>query len=163
MRKALEKEIQDQILIALGTMPGMAIWRSAVGNGWVRRKDGFAPMRFGGMPGQADILGCYHGRFIAIEVKTATGRQRPEQRDWQHAIEMAGGVYILARSVADALDGVARIAIPTQVLHRHPDGAIDVAAPLSGGQRGNAQPEGSGSRPPLLPSNPDAGGKPRQV
>ena len=118
VRPQKEKSIQDQILIALGTYPGMAIWRAAVGNGWVRAKTGFVPMRFGGVPGQADIIGCYHGRFVAIEVKTATGRQRPEQRDWQGAIEAAGGVYILARSVDDALDGVARIhATPQQVLH----------------------------------------------
>jgi len=105
--KPLEKTIQSQILIAIGTLPGMAVWRAAVGNGYVRTKDGYRPMRFGGMPGQPDILGCYHGRFLGIEVKTETGRQRLEQKDWQRAIEMAGGKYILARSASDALDQIA--------------------------------------------------------
>lgn len=119
-----EKTIQDAILVALGTMPGMAIWRSAVGNGWVRTKDGYRPMRFGGVPGQPDIMGCYFGRFVGIEVKTDTGRQRPEQADWQAAIEAAGGCYILARSVADALEGISRMSISTHVLHMPQSSAI---------------------------------------
>lgn len=101
-----ETILQNKILIALGTYPGMVIWRSAVGNGWVRTKDGFKPMRFGGIPGQADILGCWNGRFIAIEVKTDKGRLRKEQMAWRDAIEKVGGLYIVARSVGEALDGL---------------------------------------------------------
>lgn len=43
------------------------------------------------------------GQAIAIETKTAKGRQREAQVNWQAAWENAGGIYILARSVADVL------------------------------------------------------------
>jgi len=34
-------------------------------------------------------------------VKSAVGRQRPEQANFQKMIEKFGGIYILARSVED--------------------------------------------------------------
>ena len=39
----------------------------------------------------------YHG--LAIEMKTPTGRQSPEQRAWQAAIEAQGYKYAIARDV----------------------------------------------------------------
>lgn len=60
-------------------------------------------IRFG-EPGAADILALHpgsNGRLIAIECKSTTGRQKPEQRAWEAKIRQYGGVYILARSVDD--------------------------------------------------------------
>lgn len=59
-----------------------------------RRADAFNV----GMP---DIVCVIRGRFVGIEVKSQTGRQRPEQRVWQERIANAGGVYVLARSWED--------------------------------------------------------------
>lgn len=54
-------------------------------------------------PGTPDIVGLIapEGRFVGIEVKTATGKQRPEQVTMQRVIEGWGGVYCLARSIDD--------------------------------------------------------------
>lgn len=67
---------------------------------------GALPDRYGrlvryGLKGSSDILGCLKGRFIGIEVKVGADRQRKEQSAFQRAVEAAGGIYILARSVAD--------------------------------------------------------------
>jgi len=40
--------------------------------------------------------------FTSIEVKTATGRIRPEQQQWLDAVQAAGGIAGVARSVEDA-------------------------------------------------------------
>jgi hypothetical protein len=40
--------------------------------------------------------------FTSIEVKSATGRLRPEQRQWLEAVQAAGGIAGVARSVEDA-------------------------------------------------------------
>jgi hypothetical protein len=40
--------------------------------------------------------------FTSIEVKSATGRLRPEQRQWMEAVQAAGGIAGVARSVEDA-------------------------------------------------------------
>lgn len=49
--------------------------------------------------GVADILACFKGRAIAIEVKSATGSCRPEQIEWLADWEKAGGLAMVARTV----------------------------------------------------------------
>ena len=51
----------------------------------------------------ADMVGQQIAVFTSIEVKTPrTGRLTPEQRQWLAAVETAGGIAGVARSVADA-------------------------------------------------------------
>lgn len=66
-----------------------------------------------GPTGISDIVGLLLGRAIYIEVKTATGRQRPEQKAFQAAVERAGGIYILARSPGEAVDAVLSAVAPS--------------------------------------------------
>lgn len=49
--------------------------------------------------GVPDILCCIGGRFVGFEVKTDTGKQSPDQKTAQTAIEKCGGLYYLVRSV----------------------------------------------------------------
>jgi hypothetical protein len=62
-----------------------------------------------GTVGQGDIRGCYRGRYIEIEVKTPTGRQSPEQRKREHDVTAAGGVYVVAHSLEEALAAIGGI------------------------------------------------------
>jgi hypothetical protein len=67
-------------------------------------------IRFG-IPGQADLSGILRdGRRLEIEVKSARGVQSPEQVSFEAMITKFGGVYILARSVSDAVQGIDRAA-----------------------------------------------------
>jgi len=92
-----EKHLQNAILRAFGTLPGLRLWRANVG---VARM-GHRWVRFG-IRGQADLTGIVpDGRRLEIEVKTSTGRQTAEQRSFQNMIERFHGIYILARSVDD--------------------------------------------------------------
>lgn len=47
----------------------------------------------------ADMVGKVIGQAIAIEVKTPTGKQSQEQKNWQQAFEERGGIYILGRGL----------------------------------------------------------------
>ena len=49
-----------------------------------------------------DMVGSTVAVFTSIEVKTATGRLRPEQRQWLDAVQAAGGIAGVVRSVGDA-------------------------------------------------------------
>ena len=72
------------------------------------------PVRYGLQPGSADLIGWRTititpemvgqqvAVFTSIEVKSATGRLRPEQRQWMEAVQSAGGIAGVARSVEDA-------------------------------------------------------------
>ena len=49
-----------------------------------------------------DMVGQQVAVFLSIEVKTPTGRIRPEQQQWLDAVQAAGGIAGVARSVEDA-------------------------------------------------------------
>jgi len=102
-----EAEIQRDILAAIGALPGVLVERTNTGSA-VDPRTGRV-VRFG-HPGAPDIRCTIGGRSLAIEVKSATGRQSPEQQRWQAAFEAAGGVYCLARCVDDATSAVRRMA-----------------------------------------------------
>lgn len=76
------------------------------------RRDAREAARFKAMgvrPGFPDLLllhpsGRYH--FLAVELKTATGRQSGYQREWQAMIEREGGRYAIARSLRQFADTV---------------------------------------------------------
>jgi len=50
-----------------------------------------------GTKGSADISATVQRRAVKIEVKIGRDRQSPAQKDYQEAIERAGGVYIIAK------------------------------------------------------------------
>ena len=73
------------------------------------------PVSFGLCKGSADLIGwrtvtitpemvgTQVAVFTSIEVKTPSGRLRPEQQQWLDAVQAAGGIAGVARSVEDAL------------------------------------------------------------
>ena len=73
------------------------------------------PVSFGLCKGSADLIGWRTvtitpemvgqqvAVFTSIEVKTPTGRVKPEQQQWLDAVQAAGGIAGVARSVEDAL------------------------------------------------------------
>lgn len=60
--------------------------------------------------GIPDIVCCYKGRFVAIELKDDEGVQSELQKKWQREIEAAKGIYILADSVNPICDTFMQIA-----------------------------------------------------
>lgn len=88
------------VLDGLYKRPGGVFWRANCGGRVIR----------GNPNGTADILGVIHGRPVAIEVKTRTGKQRPSQAHWQAAWEAAGGLYVVVRSVQEAVEWVGGVA-----------------------------------------------------
>lgn len=102
-----EAAAQAEILLAIGRIQGSIFWRNNTGS---------LPSRTGrvvkfGLVGSPDIIGCYRGRFVGIEVKSSTGKQREAQINFQRAFERSGGLYILARSASDAIAALEAAAV----------------------------------------------------
>ena len=95
-----EKQIQNAILREFGTKPWIRLWRQNTGVARIGKR----VVRFG-VPGQADLTGIlFDGRRIEIEIKSATGRQTEDQKNFQAIITRFKGVYILARSISDVYE-----------------------------------------------------------
>ena len=110
MTKQSEQSIQQHIRLACSHGP-VRLWRNNTGT--LRDQHG-RPVSFGLCKGSADLIGWKRvtvtpemvgstvAVFASIEVKTATGRLRPEQQQWLDAVQAAGGIAGVARSVEDA-------------------------------------------------------------
>ena len=117
-----ESELQALILRAAGSKPHVRVFRNQVGEGYVgkalRDPEGVflrdaRHVRMGLFPGSGDLIGWRTltitsdmvgkpiAQFLSIEVKTPTGRVRPDQHNWADQITAAGGNAIIARSVSD--------------------------------------------------------------
>jgi hypothetical protein len=106
-----ESSEQKRIMLAMSGV-GSIVWRNNTG---VLKNEEGIPVRFGLCVGSSDIIGitpvmitqemvgrCV-GIFTAVEVKSATGRTKPEQQIFLDAVKKAGGIAGVARSVEDAL------------------------------------------------------------
>ena len=70
-------------------------------------------VRMGLFPGSGDLIGWRTvtvtpdmvgkpiAQFLSIEVKTPTGKVRPDQSNWLEQVNISGGHAIIARSVSD--------------------------------------------------------------
>lgn len=95
-----ESQLQDAIRLELGRSGEVLLYRNNCG---VAEMRGGFKVRFGvGSPGGSDLVGVYRGRAVFVEIKTETGRQSPEQRQFQQCVERHGAIYVVLRSVDDA-------------------------------------------------------------
>lgn len=98
-----EGQIQDEIRLALSDEPGLVMWRNNVGVAMHRG----SRVVYGLAVGSADLIGCLDGRFVALEVKTPTGRLAPDQRRWADLVRARGGFVATVRSVVEARAAIA--------------------------------------------------------
>jgi hypothetical protein len=109
-----ETTLQQQIRLAVGSRSDLRLFRNQVGSLPDPRTGRL--VTFGLARGSADLIGWrtitigpeHIGQriavFTSIEVKTSTGRLRPEQQAWLGVVRGAGGVAGVVRSVEDALN-----------------------------------------------------------
>ena len=108
---ASEQSIQQHIRLTCST-GATRLFRNNTGT--LRDQHG-RPVSFGLAKGSADLIGwrtvtitpemvgTQLAVFTSIEVKTPTGRVKPDQQQWLDAVQAAGGIAGVARSVEDAL------------------------------------------------------------
>jgi hypothetical protein len=124
---ASEHETQQRILLACGSGP-VRLWRNNVGTGWaggatritagnlqavahsIRPGDVVIrqgrPLHAGLCVGSSDLIGYRQvdgvAQFVALEVKSATGRPTVQQTQFLDHITSVGGCAGIVRSVEDA-------------------------------------------------------------
>ncbi len=120
-----ESVLLAEIRKALGKEPDLVLWRLSQGGAVSRAGHTY---RAGlSVNGAADLVGILTwpglfveysdrdericpaiGRFFALEVKTARGRQQDDQVLWGNLVRQRGGFYAVVRSVADAIEALKR-------------------------------------------------------
>ncbi len=111
IRKPKEGDLVKQCLQWLQIRhPRGVFWRCNSG----ATKIGDRFIRFGSMPGVSDIIGVIPvaigqrgywidqvGKFIAVECKMPKGRLQPSQQAFIEAVQAAGGIAGVVRSIED--------------------------------------------------------------
>lgn len=99
-RRQSETPLMHEIRAALTATGHIALWRNNTGF------DADRKIKYGLGLGGADLVGILKpsGRFVGVEIKTATGRTSPDQMAWASAVRAAGGLYILTRTPEDAIE-----------------------------------------------------------
>ena len=109
--KETEAQIQKAIL-QWGTYKKILMHRINVIGTPVHKKDGSTGYRPSTNAGMADIHATIMVEDIPVavwlEVKTKTGKQSPKQKQFQDAVEAAGGYYFIVRSI-DEVDESLRL------------------------------------------------------
>ena len=59
--------------------------------------------------GVADLICCWQGRYLAIEVKTRKGTLSDDQVRFLERVKSAGGIALVARSVDDVIEAIERL------------------------------------------------------
>ncbi len=110
-----ESEILHDIRLAVGQLPGVAVWRNQVG---IATFPGGRKVPYGLCRGSSDIIGLRSiviapehvgsqiAQFVAIEVKTDSGRHSLEQKLFLKLVAARGGLAITARTEAEAVAAV---------------------------------------------------------
>ena len=100
MPRIREKDVQEKILLHVGSRPYLRLWRQNVGV--ARSMDGARVIRYG-QPGAADLTGVLAcGVRLELEIKRPGGRQTKDQKRFQGVMDAMGAVYGVADSEAAA-------------------------------------------------------------
>jgi penicillin-binding protein-related factor A (putative recombinase) len=111
MAKTKEKYIENQILMWLNMQPHCFAFKVST-NGFYDTKGGFFRKNNSKflIKGTADIIGVFHGRMLAIEVKSKEGYRKFTQNPGEHELNQiaflmkvrgAGGIGICACSLEE--------------------------------------------------------------
>jgi hypothetical protein len=109
--KTPEQIIKLQISGYLRHIPGLVFWWNQ-SQGVYDAKRGIYRKRKGAYErsGVSDIVGCWNGKFLAIEVKSKVGKPTEEQSRFLEDIVSHGGIAFIANSVEQVEERMASYA-----------------------------------------------------
>jgi hypothetical protein len=109
-----ETRIQNDIRLAVSSeCRQVTLWRNHTG---CLRDERGKWVTFGLAPGSADLVGVREvtitpdmvgqtiGQFVALEIKTPSGRTRVDQRHFLNHVRLRGGLAAVVKSVDEAID-----------------------------------------------------------
>ena len=104
-RNNIEDRLQMMVvqLLKLLGKPGL-FWFHPPNEGKRTPKTGSRNKAMGVVRGVPDLVLCWEGRFIGLELKAPKGRITPEQEAAGRAITAAGGLYHVLRGYDEAVE-----------------------------------------------------------
>jgi hypothetical protein len=100
-----EKQIQNEIRLALGKRSDVFLWRNSVG---VLQAENGRTLRAGLPVGSADLIGMLipSGRFLSLEVKKPGQKLTKPQQVWLDMVNKGGGIAAVVTSAEEAIAAI---------------------------------------------------------
>lgn len=103
----LEKDVEPGIIDFLNYQLGCFAFKVQTKATYDTRNRHYLKLPKHVLPGTPDIICCYYGLFIGMEVKAEKGRQSPDQIKFQEKMEQKGkGFYFIVRSIGQAQEAL---------------------------------------------------------
>lgn len=99
-----EKFIEALILDWLRLQPNCFAFKVNQAGYFDPKKQKFTTHKNRSIKGVSDIVGIWHGKPLAIEVKSRKGKLSEFQSEFLYKFAKAGGISILARSLDDVMN-----------------------------------------------------------
>lgn len=99
--RASEKEIQKAIISYLEYRPDAYFVRNNSFAGSFQRANGSRGWIKNNKPGAPDLILCFKGKWIGLEIKCLGGKQSELQKQAEQEIIKAGGVYKIIRDLEE--------------------------------------------------------------
>lgn len=109
-----EKQIENEILYLMNQISGCFAWKNHSTGIFDPRRKVFRKLQGFAIKGVSDIIGIYKGRMLCLEVKSATGKLRPEQKKFLEKMQELGAVTAVVRCWPDAQRVLEEVAGDTQ-------------------------------------------------
>jgi len=98
VKMKIPEETESQITASIRAYLGLrGIWHWKVWQGPMSQPKGVS-----------DILGCYQGKLLAIEVKRPGKNPTPDQQRFLDRVKIEGGISFVAHSVEDVMENLKR-------------------------------------------------------
>ena len=97
-----EKQIETEILFRLNQLKNSYFWKNHTTGIFDPRRGVFRKLGGYAIKGVSDIIGIYKGRMVCLEVKSATGKLRPEQKSFLEKMKELGAITAVVRSWPEA-------------------------------------------------------------
>ncbi len=106
LQQPSEKEVENSILSWLQYQPGVLAFKVNTAGVYDENRKCYRKAGKFVIKGTSDILCCCSilgvPIFVSMEVKTFTGRQSDDQKDFERRLIAVGGFYFIVRSIEDA-------------------------------------------------------------
>lgn len=97
-----EKQIETEILFQLNRLSNCFAWKNHTTGVFDPTRKVFRRLGGYAIKGVSDILGIYKGKMLCLEVKSATGRLRPEQKEFLEKMSKLGAITGVVKSWPEA-------------------------------------------------------------
>ncbi len=112
--QSLQRTVADYLALCVPAPPSGPWWTAVNPIPAKSRAVAGISKAMGLRAGTPDIVLCWRGRLVGIELKAGRGRMSPAQLEAHDAIALAGGVVTTCRTLDEVLAFLATLGVPSR-------------------------------------------------